>query len=449
MNITREHNDDLNATVKLKIEQEDYQAKVDEILSDYKKKVHLDGFRPGKVPMGLVRKMYYKPVLVEEVNKLISESLSKYFIEEKLRILGEPMPSDQKMEDINWDTQTEFEFIFDIALAPEFEIEITDKDKIPFYSIKIDKKMKDSYIEGYARRQGSYKQVQQINDGEEMVTGKMEQVLSDAQGMVVEKANFSLGVMKDENIKKSFLKKKIGDSITFDLKKAFPNDTEIAGILQIDKDRINEIQPDFMFSIEEISQFVNADINQELFDQVFGKDVVKSTEAFETEIEKDIRKNLDQESELRFAVDTKDHLVKKLKLRLPEEFLFNWLLKTNEGKYTKEEIEKDFDHFKTDLEWQLIKDELVEKASLQVEESEILAYAKEVTFRQFMQYGLTNLPDDQLEHYAKEILNKKEERQKLLDKLLEDKVIAHVKQMVKVENKSISADDFNKLYEKK
>jgi len=450
MNITREHADDLNATIKLEIVPEDYQLRVNEILSDYKKKVHLDGFRPGKVPMGLIRKMYYKPVLVEEVNKLISESLSKYFVEEKLRILGEPMPSDKTAETIDWDTQSGFDFYFDIALAPEFDIELSAKDKIPYYSIKIDKKMKDSYIDGIARRHGSFETVKQIETGEEMVTGKLEQNLPGSDGdLVIEKANFSLGVMKDEKIKKSFLRKKIGDSVTFDLRKAFPNDSEIAGILKIDKEKVQEIQGDFNFLIEEISRFVNASIDQQLFDQVFGKDAIKSKEDFEKEIEKDIRKNLDQESELRFTVDARDLLVKKMNLKLPEDFLLNWLVKSNEGKYTREEIEKDFDQFKKDLEWQLIKDKLVENASLKVEEPEILNYAKQVTLGQFMQYGLTNIPDDQLEHYAREILAKKEERQKLVDKLLEDRVIEHIKQQVKIEDKKISADDFNKLYEKK
>jgi trigger factor len=448
MKISKEHVDDLNATIALKIEPEDYQTRVGDILSDYKKKVHLDGFRPGKVPMGLIRKMYYKPVLVEEVNKMISESLSKYFIEEKLRILGEPMPSEKKMEEINWDEQTEFEFFFDIALAPDFEIELSGKTRIPYYTIKIDKKMKESYVEGYARRHGSYEKATEITTGEEMVTGTMEQIRTDADGFTVDQANFSLAVIKDEKIQKNFMGKKIGDTVAFDLKKAFPNDTEVSSILKVDKEKVAEINGDFKCTINEISRFANAEINQELFDQVFGQDVVKTKAAFETEIEKEIRKNLDQESALRFAVDARDHLVNQLKLKLPEEFLFRWLVKTNEGKYTKEEIEKDFDHFKKDLEWQLIKDNLVEKESLQVEESEILAYAKEVTFRQFMQYGLTNIPEDQLEHYAKEILNKKEERQKLLDKLLEDKVIAHVKQNVKIDEKSISADAFNKLYEK-
>ena len=449
MNISRENIDELNSVLKVEIGESDYSGKVDDVLKDYKKKVRLDGFRPGKVPFGLVKKMYYKQILVEEVNKILSESLSKYLFEEKLRILGEPLPSDKGNDPIDWDTQTDFNFSFDVGLAPEFEVDLTKKDKVPYYTIKIDKEISDSYTDNFTKRFGSYAPAEKVETGEELLTGEIKLLANENNPEEVvfsDKSNFSLGVMKDEDIKKRFIGAKIGDHISFDLKKAFPNETEIASILQVDKEKVSDLPNDFDFRVNEISSFVNAEINQELFDKAYGKDKIKSEDEFKQEIEKDIRTNLDKESEMRFAVDVKEALVKKMKLELPVEFLNRWLVKVNEGKFTKEDIEKDFNNFKQDLEWQLIRDEIIQKQNLEVSEEEILNYAKEVTMMQFMQYGLANIQEDQLDHYAKELLKREEERKKLTEKLYEDKVVAHIKELVKIVDKQVTADEFNKLY---
>ncbi len=447
MNISRNNIDEANAVVSLKIVPGDYETKVEEVLKDYKKKVNLDGFRPGKVPFGLVRKMYRKSVLVEEVNKLISESLSKYFIEEKLRILGDPTPSEEGNDPIDWDVQTEFEFSFDIGIAPEFKVELSKSNKVPYYTIKIDKKIRTSYIEGYMRKFGSYKTAKKIEKGEELVKGNIKELREG--GVVAEETSFNLGVIKDEGIKKSFLGLSAGSKLNFDLKKAFPNDTELSSILKIDKEKLSELQNDFELEIKEITLFMDAELNQEFYDNAFGKDKIKTEEEFKSEINKEIRKNLEKEGDLRFSVDAKEMLVKKLKLQLPDEFLNKWLVKTNEGKFTKEEIDKDFELFRKDLEWQLIREEIVKEQDLKLSEDEILAYAKEVALMQFMQYGMANIPDDRLEQYAKELLGREDERKKMSDKLYEDKIMNYVKTAVKVESNKISADDFNKLYEKK
>ncbi|MDX2442891.1 MAG: trigger factor [Bacteroidales bacterium] len=452
MNISKENIDDLNAILKVKIGESDYSDNVDSALKDYKKKIRLDGFRPGKVPFGLVKKMYYKQMLVEEVNKVLSESLSKYMFDEKLRILGEPMPSEEGNDPIDWDTQTEFDFSFDIGLAPEFEVNLTKKDKVPYYTIQIDKEISDSYMDNFTKRFGENLPGEKVESGKELLTGEIKQFKGEDKSEEIiysDKSNFSLGVMKDESIKKKFIGAKIGDHVTFDLKKAFPNDTEIASILQIDKEKVGDLESDFDFRINEISSFVNAEVNQELYDKAYGKDKIKSEEEFKAEIGKDIRANLDKESEMRFVVDAKEALVKKMKLELPVEFLNKWLVKVNEGKFTKEEIEKDFENFRQDLEWQLIRDEIVQTQNLEVKEEDILKFAKEVTMMQFMQYGLANIPEDQLEHYAKELLRKEEERKKLTEKLYEDKVVEYVKELVKVADKEVTADEFNKLYVKK
>lgn len=452
MNISREDKDALNAVLKLKIEKADYEKKVNNDLKDYRKKVKIDGFRPGMVPIGLVKKLYYKPILVEEVNKLISESMSKYIIDEKLRILGDPLPSEEGNNEIDWDTQVDFEFSFDLGLAPEMDIQLTKRDKIPYYTITVDEKMLNSYIENYTRRFGEHKMVEKVEDGEEVLTGEIKQIVSevsDKEPVTQEKANFSIGVIKDEEIKAKFIGAKLEDHILFDLKKAFPNDTELSGILHIDKEKLADVDGEFDFCIKEISLFKNADVNQDLFDKAFGKDAVKSEDEFNAKVETEVQANLERESEMRFGVDAKEKLVKKLKVELPVEFLKKWLVKTNEGKFTKEDIEKDFDHFRSDLEWQLIKDELIRTQGVEVSEEEILASAREVTLMQLLQYGLSNLPADQLDHYAKELVGKEDERKKLTDKIYEDKVVAYIKNAVKVDDKKISADEFDKLFEKK
>ena len=290
MNISRENIDELNSVLKVEIGESDYSGKVDDVLKDYKKKVRLDGFRPGKVPFGLVKKMYYKQILVEEVNKILSESLSKYLYEEKLRILGEPLPSDKGNDPIDWDTQTDFNFSFDVGLAPEFEVDLTKKDKVPYYTIKIDKEISDSYTDNFTKRFGSYAPAEKVETGEELLTGEIKLLANENNPEEVvfsDKSNFSLGVMKDEDIKKRFVGAKIGDHISFDLKKAFPNETEIASILQVDKEKVSDLPNDFDFRVNEISSFVNAEINQELFDKAYGKDKIKSEDEFKQEIEKE------------------------------------------------------------------------------------------------------------------------------------------------------------------
>lgn len=452
MNITRENTNPLNATVKIEIQKEDYENRVEEVLKDYRKKARLDGFRPGKVPPGLIKKMYWKAVLIEEMNKVISESLTKYISEEKLNILGEPLPSDQKQEPIDWDRQEKFEFAFDLGIAPQFEISLSSKDKIPFYSISVDKKIKDSYKEDYARKLGSFKPIEKA-EKEEMLKGSICQV--DVSGEIVETGisaddtSFSLAAVKDDEILKKFFGKKVNDTIDFDIKKAFPNDTEIASILKIDKDQIASIGPDFRFTIQEVSRFENAEFNEEFYDKAFGKGTIKSDKEFDDKIEQEIGQLLSKESELRFAIDAKEKMLKKIKIELPSEFLKRWLLAVNEGKVTGEQLEKDFDHFEDDLKWQLIKDQIIKENELKVSEEEITEFAKEYAQMQFQQYGMANIPDEYLSNYAKEMLGKEEEAKKIYERKYEEKVIEFIKEHVKRDEKKVSSDEFNKLYEKK
>ncbi|MBN1185347.1 MAG: trigger factor [Bacteroidales bacterium] len=452
MNITKETIDSLNATLKLKLEQTDYEERVNNVLQDYKKKARIDGFRPGKVPFGMIKKMYYKPVLIDEINKLVSESLTKYLVDEKLNILGEPLPSEKEKVAIDWDNDKEFNFTFDIAIAPDINLKLSGSDKIPYYTIEVDDKMLESYTKGMASRMGSYENVDVIK-GDTLIKGRIEQV--DDTGNVIEEgikndtATLFTAAIKDEKIKKQFEGKKVGDTLQFDVKKAFPNDTELSNLLNIKKEEVARIKPLFQLTFVELTQYKDAEINQEFYDKVYGKDAVKGEAEYKKKLVEDIGKNMENESEYRFFVDAKESLLKKAKFDLPEEFLKRWLFLTNEGKFSKEDIDKEYKDFENDLRWQLIKEKLGKENDIKVSDEDAMEYAKKVASYQLQQYGYGNLPDDQLAHFAKGILEKDEEKRKIYEKKFEEKVVAYVRETVKLDKKKITKEKFEKLYEKK
>ncbi len=449
MNIVKENIDDLNALLKVQITEEDYAEKVETVLKDYRKKARIDGFRPGKVPSGLIKKMYGNAILAEEVNKLISESLTNYIRDEKLNILGEPLPNkDQKT--IDFDQDKEFEFVFDIGLAPEVDVKLSKKDKVPYYDIKVDKKLLETYTENYQRRFGEFKDVEETTDNE-MLTGNFIQL--DEEGNILEDGiktddvRITIEYIKDNDIKATFAGKKVGDKVRFDVRKAYPSDSEVASMLKIDKEKAQNITGDFEFQINQIQRFEKAEVNQELFDKAFGEGVIKSIKEFNNKLTEEIKSNFTKEADYRFLIDAKEKLVSKIKPELPVEFLKRWLIAINEEKFTPEQIEEEFPKFETDLKWQIIRDQIIKDNEIKVEESEVLEVAKEVTAAQFMQYGLNDLPDEQLEMYAKEILKKDSERRNLYERKFEDKVLEVIKDTVKLDEKEITTEDFQKLFE--
>jgi trigger factor len=450
MNITKENLNDLNAVVSIKLVPEDYQEKVENVLKDYRKKARIDGFRPGMVPIGLIKRMYYKPILVDEINKLVSESLMNYISNEKLRILGEPLPHTGKENSIDFDKDTEFEFSFDLGLVPDFNLNITNKDKIVFNIIKIEDKVVEEYIESVAKRFGDFKPVKKAK-GEELIKGSLKQV--DESGNIVEngfsadEASFSLELIKDEEIKKIFVGSKPGGKIIFDLRKAYPNDSELVTLLKIDKAKAAEVTGPFQVDIKEILQFEIHPVNQDLFNKTFGEDVVKSEEEFNEKIREEIKANYERESNYRFALDSKKYLIKKAALTLPVDFLKRWMVETNE-KMTAEQIDKDFGEFEEEFQWQLIKDQLIRENEISVSEEELFEYAALLARNQFYQYGLYNIPDEHIEKYAHEQLARKDDARRLRDQKYEDKIILFMKETVKLDNKEITAEKFKKLFEK-
>jgi trigger factor len=451
MNVIKENIDKLNARLKVQISKEDYSEKVDKALRDYRKKASFDGFRPGKVPLGLVSKLYRKPILVDEINKLVSDETGKYIETEKLQVLGEPMPSEEMNKNIDWDHQEEFEFIFDIGLAPEFEVELNQKLKVPFYTINIDAEMIDKSVDDITRRNGKFIEADSIGS-EDMLKGDIKAVDSEGtpipDGAAAEDVIISLPSAKDDAERDKFIGKLTGDTIVFDLKPAFPLDTDRIGLLRLDKKDGHKAEGLFSFFVKEIKRYEKAAINQELFDKVYGPEVVKSEAEFRDKISADLSKSLETESDYRFSIDAKEVLLDKVKIELPADFLKRWMLYANEGKITQDQIDHEFHHFEEDLRWQLIIGKIAKFNNITLEEDELKAFTGELARKQFERYGMYNVAEENLNNYVTEVLNKPEERRRLAERKLEEKIITFVKQTVKLDDKSISADDFNKLFEK-
>lgn len=449
MNITNQKIDDLNSVVSIKLVQDDYQSKVDVVLKDYRKKAKIDGFRPGMVPMGLVKKLYYKPVLAEEINKLISENLMNYIRDEKINILGEPLPHKDENKVIDFDKDTEFEFSFDIGNYKDFTLNVSDKDKIAYYTIKIEDKVIEEYRENVTKRFGDFVAVETAGK-DELLKGNLSQVKDDGdlseEGIRAENISMSLDMVKDETVKALFKGRKSGDSVDFDLRKAFPSDVEISSLLRIDKDLAAAVTGNYRLDIKEILEFKKHEINQDLFDKVYGENQVKSEEEFNEKLVSELKANYERESDYKFAIDVKDFLIKKAKPELPVEFLKRWILESNE-KMTAENLEKEFGDYEKEFQWQLIKDQLSRENEIKVSEEELLEYAVTLAKNQFYQYGLFNVPEEHIISYAKEQLGKKEEARRLFEQKFEDKIYKLLKEKVKLDKKEVIVEKFKEMFE--
>lgn len=449
MNITRENIDDLNAVLTVKIEKPDYEEKVETVLKDYRKKANIKGFRPGMVPIGLIKKMYGKAVRIDEINKVVTENIQKYILDEKLEILGDPLPRNDEHEHIDFDTQEDFTFSFELGLSPVVELGISEKDTVPRYRITIDEKMRNDYIDNYKRRFGELRKEEKTAE-KDVVKGNIQAVDEEgnliADGITAEDTSLSIDMIKDEEAKKLFLDKAAEETVDFDIRKAYPNDSEIAGILRMKRDDATSINGKFRFTIKEISRFYPAELNQELFDKVYGEGAVNSEDEFMKKVDEEISKNLEKESEYKLMVDLKAIALDKTEMNLPEEFLKKWLLRVNE-KTTAEQIEQEFDTFRKDLRWQLIKNKVARENEVKITEEELLKEAANITRYQFQSYGLYYVTDEQIENYARETLKREDDAKRIADKVLEDKVIGLLKNKVTLEEKPVTAEEFNKLFE--
>jgi len=451
MNIVRKDLDQNNALVTICIEKADYAEKVDKNLRDFRKKANIPGFRPGMIPMGLVKKMYGKAVMAEEVNKLVSENLYSYIRENNMNILGEPLPNETEQKPFDFDTQDDFEFVFDLGIAPEIEVELTKKDKVNYYNITVSDEMIENQVKSYTGRYGKYIQ-EEVVEEKDMLKGELLEMANgkvNESGIKVQDATLTAAYMKDNAQKALFVGAKKGDVITFNPSKAFDNENEISSLLKISKDQAKKVDSDFQLKIESITRYHESEINQGLFDKVYGDGVVKSEEEFRAKIKENIQDNLVSDSEFKFSVDAKEMLVAKFSdLSFPDTFLKRWLLSSNQ-KIKADTLEEDYPKMITDLKWHLIKEKLTKANEIKVETADVEEYAKKLTKAQFAQYGMIGMDDEIVANYAKDMMKKEETLKSLIDKVAEEKVFAVVKETVKLDNKEVSIEEFNKMFEAK
>jgi len=449
MEIIREKIDDLNAVLKVKIVKADYSDNVEKVLRDYRRKANIKGFRPGMVPIGLIRKMYGIAVKIDEINKSVSENIRKYLADEKLEILGDPLPRADDQQTVNFETQDDFTFSFELGLAPAVELGISKKNNVSEYSIAVNDKMKNDYASNYARRFGQFMK-EEISEDKDIIKGQITAIDNEgnvkAEGIRVEESTLAIDIIRDEEIKKAFTGRKVSDIIDFDLRKAFPNENEVAGLLKMKKEDISNAEGMFRFTISEITRFHPAEINQELFNRIYGEGIVNSEEEFMKKIEDEISASLKNESGHKLMQDIRKLTIEKTEMALPEDFLKRWLLKVNE-KTTSEEIEKEFDSFRQDLKWQLIRNKVAKDNDVKITEEELRKEAEKITRYQFQQYGLFYANDEQISNYAKETLKREDDAKRIADKILEEKIIEKLKDHVTIEEKNVTVEEFNKLFE--
>lgn len=451
MNVSLQNIDKVSALLTVKLEKADYQEKVDKSLKNFRQKAQVPGFRPGMVPMSLVKKMYGKAAIAEEVNKTLSDAVYKYIQDNKINILGEPLPNEEKQKEIDFDTMEEFEFLFDIALAPEFTAEVSAKDKVDYYTIDVTEEMVDNQVKAYTQRSGKYEKVDVYADND-MLKGLLAELDEAGNtkegGIQIEGAVMMPSYMKNDEQKAIFANAKVNDVLVFNPYTAWDgNVAELASLLKIEKDAAAEMKSNFSFQVEEITRFVAGELNQEIFDQVFGKDVVKTEEEFRAKVKEVIANQFVADSDYKFLIDARKMLTDKIdKLEFPDALLKRIMLLNNSDK-GEQFVEENYDKSIEELTWHLIKEQLVKANDIKVEQEDITNMAKEATRAQFAQYGMMSIPDEILDNYAKEMLKKKESIEGLVNRVVETKLAAALKSQVELNNKTVSAEEFNKMFE--
>ena len=442
MQITQSELKNLTATLTITIEPADYQEDVQKELKQVRQKAQMPGFRPGMVPAGLVKKMYGKGILADVLNKKVGESLQKHIEDNKLAILGEPLPNNELTPAIDMDTQDTFTFAFDIAVAPEFDAKLNGKNKLTEYEIEVTDEMVENQVKSYTERFGEYTQAEEVAEGD-LVKGLCKEVDGE---IVKEGAILNPQYMKQKTQAKKFIGAKKGAVITFNPTKAFGSEVEVSSLLGITKEQATELKSDFTFEIQEITRHTAAVIDGELFAKVYGENNVKDEAEFRAKVKAEIVANMAEDSKYKFGIDAKEAIMKKMeKVEFPVDFLKRWVLATNE-KMTEEQLEKDFPQMIDELKWHLAKDQLMKEFNVDVQKEDVEAYAKEVAKMQFMQYGLMHIDDQYLTSYAQEMLKQENQLRGIVERVAENKIYDALKGVAKIEKKSISHADFGKLF---
>ena len=434
MKIEQNRIDDLNLELTLSVSAEDYADSRKKRLNDFRKKADIRGFRKGMVPMSLVEKMYGQQALADAVNDVISAALNDFIRENELKVLGEPLPSEDNPQN-DWANAGDFTFKFDIAQNPEVSFELSKDDEIVYYTITVTeaakKEMKDNLLKQYGSLEDGKKA-----KADDFIIVDFEQGETKVEGTYVALRNVA------EAVRKSFVGVKPGDVLDVNVNEAFENETDRASMLKVSKDELATLDPMFKMTVQSVKTFVNAPLTEETFEKIFG---VKTEEEFDAKIEERIRAEYAQEADFRFSKDAKTYLLEKANLTIAEKFLKRWIYVINEGKFTMEDIEKEWDLFIVDYKWQMVRGYLMDKYGVKVEEADLLASAKGFAAYQFAMYGMNNVPEEQLEAFAKNILAQEEQGRRILDQVENEKTFAAVREVVTLKKKKISVDKFREL----
>ena len=448
MKISFENSDKVNGLLTLTVEEADYKENVEKTLKDYRKKANIPGFRQGMAPMGMIKRQFGTSVKVDEINKVLGEQMYKYIQDNNIQMLGEPLPSD-KQTPVDVEGDGPYTFMFDIAVAPEFNVELTGKDKIDYYTIAVDDKTIDQQVDMYASRSGHYDEVEtyQAND---MLKGDLRELDENGNtkegGITVEAAVLMPEYIKVEDQKKLFEGAKLGDVITFNPRKAYPeSDIEISSLLKIKKEEAADVTADFTYQITEISRYTKAEVNQELFDQVYGKDVVKDEKEFREKIADNLKAQFAVDSDFKFIQDVRKYVEDKIgTLTYPDALLKRIMLNNNKDK-GQEFVDKNYDKSIKELTWHLAKEQLVKANNIKIEDADVKEAAKEAARAQFAQYGMNNIPDEYIDNYATDMLKKKEYVDSLVDRSIDRKLTEVLKGVVKLNEKTATLEEFNKM----
>ena len=438
MNITRENIDALNAVVKVDIAKEDYSDKVEKILLDYRKTANIPGFRKGHVPMTMVKKQYGKAVLVDEVNKLLQGALNKYMTEEKLDVLGSPLPKSQ--DDLDWDADT-FSFEFELGLAPKFEVDLKGNDPITQYTIVADDKMIDGQVEHIQKQYGKMISEDAVTEDSE-ITG----VFVNEEKEINNKATFTLDKIKSKTAEKSLMGAKAGDVVSLKTKDLFKDDHDLMSFLKVAHDDAHELDVEVSFTIEEVNKRELAELDQELFDKLFGKDVVSSVTDLKTKIKEDSEKQFAQQGDQKFLNDVTEYLVEHTKFDLPATFLQKWMQTAGEDELDADQAKEEYENSEKSMRYQLIEGKLIEKYKLQVVFDDLKAFAKDMIKVQMAQFGQMDPQDKELEDIAARILSNRDEVKRLSEQLMSQKLLELYKTETNLKVKEISYDDFVKEF---
>jgi trigger factor len=442
MNIVKEDIDSLNAVIKVKVGPEDYQSKVDSVLKDYQKKVQMPGFRQGKVPVGMVKKMYGKSILADELNKILNDSLYKYIQENNIEVLGNPLPS--KEDKIDFDAQQEFEFSYELGLAPQFSVDISSKDKFVYEVIRVDEKLIDKYVNDIAKRYGKIIHPE-ASQKEDLLNGDLVEL--DAAGAIVPGGLFKTVSLFTEKLKGEALIKaltglKPEDKVVLKAADLAEDAEYIAGLLQSSKEKI--ASTDLQFTLKEISRLTPSDMNQEFFDKVYGEGAVKSEEEFRGRVKEELQRMFVSDSEKKFKNEVVKALMDKLNLALPDDFLKRWLLATNEKPLSKEQLENEYPYYADQLKWQLIENKILREKQIKISSEEVVEHVKQLLRAQFEKYGRTDVDDKELTETAQKVLAKEEEAKRIYDQLYDQRLMQVFKETFTIEQKEVSYDDFFK-----